>query len=801
MKTIYSTAIGLLMPLLVVSINKTTPLGFIENKGQIHDQNFNSRPDVKFLLCSPGVNFQLKTNSFSYDTYTIEQKRSDIKRVNKFSEKSLPDFQNIYTFHRIDVEFINANPNPEIIKESPSENYINCYTNGINKNGITNIKTFQKVTYKNLYPNIDLEFLSTKGKVKYNFILHYGADINQIHWKYKGSDNTLLKNKNIEIEIQKGLFTETIPESYFQFASKKSKSVNISFTNNSDNVFGFKSNQRINLTPDQILVIDPAPNIVWSTYKGGSGDEVLTSTISDVTGNIFVTGWSSSPNSIATSGAHQITYGGGSFDAVIFKFDNSGVLKWGTYYGGNGDDMGSIIVIDKLSNLFVCGPTTSTASISTPSVHQVSYGGGTSDGYLAKFDTNGVRQWCTYYGGTSYDDFYGCSLDKNGNIYLSGTTSSTNAISTGGAYQVAFAGGPYDGYLVKFDNNGVRQWATYYGASGEDQGVSCSTDIKENIYLAGITNSTLSISTLGSNQPNYGGGTYDGYVIKFNKNGVRQWGTYYGGNMEDVIQYIYYDTLDLSRGLYFTGYSTGTNNIASASAYQTINNGGDDAILVRFDTTGARLWGTFLGGLSNDIGDCITSDNSNVYLVGLTQSYSSISTSNGLQTSNGGGGGDGFITKFTKAGIIQWCTYYGGSGYDLCYGSTMDKFGNLFVVGTTNSTGMSTTSAHQTIYGGGPHDGYITKFNQLTPTIVENFSSSNYALNIFPNPNNGTFNINSNEDITLNIINELGQIVRTVKLDTANNHTSSISNLATGVYCIVDKQTGKAIQNKVVVVK
>lgn len=765
--------------------------GFIENKGQIHDQNFKSRPDVKYTLSTPGFNLQLKNNSFSYDIYTLEKtgygETAKVKAIN---------------FQRLDVEFVNANTNPMIITEEPKEAYCNYYLSDIDQKECSKVRIYSKIIYKEIYPNIDLEFVFQEGNVKYNFILHKGGKLNQIQWQYKGSDKTTLKNKNIEVKLQSGSFIETIPDSYLKHGADKLNAVNIEFAKNSQNVFGFKCDKTIILDPMQDLIIDPTPSIVWSTYKGGASDEVLGSVYTDAIGNVYTCGWTTSTGAIATSGAHQVSYGGGSYDAIIMKYNNSGVLQWATYYGGNGDDVAADIAIDKFYNLFVCGPTTSTTSIATSSVHQPNYGGGTSDGFLVKFDTNGVRQWGTYYGGNAYDDFYGCTIDKNGNVYVSGSTTSTNSISTVGAHQVTFAGGSNDAYLVKFNNNGVRQWATYYGDNGDDQSPTCVNDPMGNIYLAGFSSSTVSIATVGSHQTSHGGGTYDGFLVKFNANGVRQWGTYYGGNAFDVPQYVHYDTLDIGRGLYLIGNSASTNSIASLGAYQSINNGSDDAFVVRFDTSGTRLWGTYFGGIGNEGGYSATTDNTNIYLVGLTQSSSSIATAGVLQTTFGSGMGDGYIAKFSKLGVLQWSTYFGNTGYDNCLGTAMDKFGNLFVVGTTSSLGMTTVGANQTVYGGGPHDGFSTKFNQLSPLAVEQFGlNNNNILNIYPNPNRGIFKIVTNEDCILEIINGLGQIIMTLKFDNLNDHEHSVSDIPEGIYTISCKKTNLIIHNKIVVIK
>ncbi len=149
------------------------------------------------------------------------------------------------------------------------------------------------------------------------------------------------------------------------------------------------------------------------------------------------------------------------------------------------------------------------------------------DAFLVKFNSNGQRQWATYYGGTSYDDGYSCAIDGSSNVYLAGSSSSSTAIATAGSHQSIFQG-ISDAFLVKFNSNGVRQWATYYGGSTGDNGNSCYVDGSQDVLLAGSTGSNSMIATPGSHQFSIGGSS-DGFLVKFNGSGVRNWATYYGG--------------------------------------------------------------------------------------------------------------------------------------------------------------------------------------------------------------------------------------------------------------------------------
>jgi hypothetical protein len=727
-----------------------TSMGFIENRGQITDQNYSPNPAVKFLFSMPGLNVQLKANGFSYDTY-VEERQKKEKKQTEFS--GIPDELDnvIIHFHRIDIEFIGANNHPQLIAEQPGNDYLNFYTAGTPDEGITHVNHYAKVTYKELYPGIDLEFKAQQGTnkpVEFNFIVHAGADLSQIKWKYNGSDNTELSGGDIHIKTVHGFLTERIPNS---FVKETGETIDITYKYMAEGVYCFNgTNNHINT-----IIIDPIPNLAWATYYGGSLEETGMGVKTDASGNILIAGHTVSTASIATTGAYQTTYGGGTYDVVVAKFSATGTRTWGTYYGGTDYDILRDITINNIGDIFISGNTKSTTKISTTGAHQAAFGGGTYDAFIARFSNSGALVWGTYYGGASDDYPLGLTLDNTGNVIIAGETNSTANISTAGAFQVSCAGG-YDGFLIKFTPNGVRLWGTYFGASGTyDIAYSVATDTTGNSYVIGYMNSTSGIATTGAYQITFRGGTYDVVLAKFDPSGARIWATYYGGTGTDYTMDI---CTDVSGNLYFTGYTASTTYIATTGAYQTTNAGGaNDGYVAKFSSSGVPIWATYFGGSGDDYGRGVKVDAvGNVFLAGYTPSTSGIATAGTYQSVYGGGLNDAFLAKFNAAGILQWSTYFGGSLDDQAMNLDVDANKNIMVIGRTLSTsGIATSGTHQTTFGGGTYDMFIAKFQEL-------IGQNNAGINRLTAPN--SYLCAGNQDVKVEITNSGFNTINTLNI-------------------------------------
>ncbi|MBL7901315.1 MAG: SBBP repeat-containing protein [Bacteroidia bacterium] len=693
-------------------------LAFIENKGQVHNENNEPRPDVFYSGFDGQMTYHFGKNGFSYQLYKVESWKK-IQDPRSKTEEKCPEKTSIF---RTDLIWLGANPNTQPKGADALMETINFFGNSGEK-GITGVKSYEAIRYNDLYNGIDVKWYHSKGRLKYDYEIKAGVDYHQIRLQIKGLKKIHL-NKKGELVMQTpyGDIIEQAP-----LVLQNGKALKAKWTIKQD-VIGFEIED---LDPAFPYIIDPAVR-QWGTYYGGNNIDNVKSISVDGSSNVYMTGWTVSGNgtSIATAGAHQSTLISASYQAFLVKFNSSGIRQWGTYFGGTWDEIAYGCKVDNSGDVYITGYSSSptTTDVATPGAHQTTLGGN-SDAFLAKFNTSGVLQWSTYYGGAENDLSFVCTTDGSGNVYIAGASASTLNIATGGAHQNAFGGGTSDAFLVKFNTAGVRQWATYYGGAGNESGYGCSVDGSGNVYLTGLSTVDVGtvIATAGCHQSS-SGGNYDGFLVKFDASGVRQWGTYYGGSGDE---YAYGCAVDGSGNIYFTGFTNSNNgtSIATAGSHQSsLSPASYDAYLVKFNGSGVRQWATYYGGSGYEIAyTCITDPATDVYLTGYTSTNTgtTIASSPAYQFSYGGGSYDAFLAKFSSTGVRQWGTYYGGSDIDEGWSIAQDASGALLLGGTTRSTlGLASPTAHQTTFGGGAEDGFLAKFKDCDITSLSASSNS-----------------------------------------------------------------------------
>lgn len=696
---------------------KEKGLRFTENKGQVTDQHYHKRPDVLFSGTDGQLAFHIRNNGISYQLSKEESWKEIVDPKTQVVSKRVEKV----TFYRVDVNWLNINK--DFVKDfdpvlpGTTDFYLShCEA------GIENVHAYSGVWLRNIYDHINLHYYEKGGSLKYDFVVAPGGDYRQIQLEVDGAKIEPQKDGSLLFKTPLGQITEGIPQVYQHGKTLKAR-WKINGTRLSFSIE--------NYDPEAELIIDPVARL-WGTYMGGTDYDGAHTCVTDAFGNVYVAGYSASATTtlIASSGAHSSTFGGGYIDAFLAKFNSNGVRQWATYYGGSGDETAYGCCVDPSGNVYMCGSTSAGSGtlMASSGAHQTSNGGG-DDAFLVKFNSNGVRQWGTFYGGNGSEYGYGCACDPSGNVFMAGKTSPSTGttIATSAAHQPTYsAGGLSEAFLVKFNSSGVRQWGTYYGGTQHEWGYSCSADASGNVFLAGQTESSSNIATSGAYQTVLGSTSTNAFLAKFDGNGIRLWGTYFGS---DQFSLAYSCATDPSGNVYITGQTQGGGPptwtaIATAGAYQSTLLGSKDAFLVKFNGSGARQWGTFYGDAYYEIGHgCATDTHGDVYLSGQTSSPFPSLASSGAHQSSLGGDNDAFLAKFNgTTGARKWGTFFGGLQNDYGFACTVDVSGNVYLVGNTSSSlSIASAGAFQTAFGGssGLTDGYVAKFGcpVLTPTI------------------------------------------------------------------------------------
>lgn len=729
-------------------------LHFTPNKGQVADCYGNFAPDVIYKCEGGTADVYLRKTGVSYIHSNMDQlmhkaeeheenlekdahnsKRNLGERAEELEEKY------VLKIHRVDMNFDGCNRGVITINEDEIEGYSNYYYPHCPK-GVTGIKKYSKVTCKNIYDNIDVTYFgNVEGGLKYNINVNPGANSDQVRLHWVGAEELLIVDGKLRIKTSINEFYESIPKVY-QNINGKMVDLRARYTlrriSKGEAVIGFSIDNYNLAFP---LVIDP-----WVTYFGPSRTDGRAIT-TDNTGNSTTTGSTNSLLLPVSAGAFQTSLAGGFLaDAFIVKFNPSGIMLWSTYYGGSNSEDARGIAADSFGNIVITGQTSSSNFPVTGAAFQSTLGTAQGKAFVVKFNSAGIRQWATYYGGTFYP-FPGfgnqpgnsvgnaVAIDSNGDIVFTGNTSCNDFPVTIGAAQLTKGGvNNTNAFVVKLDGAGLQMWSSYYGGSGTyDTGNGIAVDNNRNVLVSGTTNSTNFPVVSGIQMAMLGVG--DAFLLKFNATGSVLWATYFGGSGYEQGQGVCFDS---SNNIIITG-TTNSVNFPVLNAQQPVYGGNSgDAFLAKLNPLGLIIWSTYLGGSAIEYGYGVATDFlQNVYVYGDFEDFGAGNypiSSCAYQSTFGGGPGNGFnedqfIAKYDPNGIQRCITYMGGSTEDDGENpGAIAVYGNvLYITGSSAGNYPVTNGAYQTVFSGTYSNGFI---DQLcinlceVPTLIFEYTAS-----------------------------------------------------------------------------
>lgn len=511
----------------------------------------------------------------------------------------------------------------------------------------------------------------------------------------------------------------------------------------------------------QIFVakLDSQGKWLWAVQGGGNNQDEATSLAVDSSGNVYLSGFFSTGFTTPTAsfGTYRFSSQSRSKDFLVAKLDTKGAWQWAVAAGGTNDDEANAIAVDskgnvilaglfngsltlgstaltsQRQNLFVAqldskgawkwaksatGSITSRLFLTTDTSDNVLVAGSFSTGatfgstalstssrnpFVAQLNNQGAWQWAVTGGGSLGDSAGGLGVDSSGNVYLTGTITSSTA--TFGSTSFATLGGA-ELFLAQLDKAGKWKWSRSYGGTQNESAASMAVTGAGTSYILGEFSSNNAL--FGSTSLSTSGGS-DIFVASFSTTGDVSATTTLGGTSSKDDRG-YSIAFDGAGNLYVAGFfegtmALGTNNLTSV--------GGRDAFVAKLSNTGSWLWAVAFGSLGTDTAYGVTTDASNnVYVTGTFggSGSSNVGTFGTLKLT-AKGNNDIFIAKLSSAGSWTWAKAAGGSANDRGYTVKTDASGNVYVGGFFSSNSSGAVFGTTTFTASSGQDAFVARLN------------------------------------------------------------------------------------------
>lgn len=569
------------------------PVKFIENKGQ-----WDSR--ALFAVDIPGGRMFLGKHGITYaipDQVALEERYHH-------SEEAHSVGRQLHLSKEVEVlglnlDFVGGNPNPTLVPSHPSTELYNYFLGNDPKKWASGCRAFQTVTYKELYPSIDLKAYITSHGLKYDLILRKGADPRQIKFRYRGAEHIALVDQRVQTKTRFNQIIENIPYAYQVNKAGRKRQVQCQFKLDGDEV-SFEFSKGYNA--EETLVIDP--ELIFSTFSGSVANNFGFTACYDEAGNLYSGGNVFGTGFPATNGSNFM---GLTTDIGILKYDSSGTrLLYATYLGGSSEDIPHSLVVNNQNQLVLMGTTGSQNFPTGNGAFDSDFNGGTpfnvfgtlengSDIIVSKLDESGNLLASTYVGGPGNDGIlkitarqvngyinklirnYGDYLrgdiimDEDDNLYIASSTDDVDFPITSGI-QAIYNGGNSDAVVFSLSSDlSTLRWSTYLGGSDDDAAYSIKLDQNNDVYVGGGTTSTDFPSTTNALNPNHMGDV-DGFITKISQSGDSiVHSTYLGTSAYDQAYFIDLDdqdnvfTFGQTKGTYPV--TSGTFNVPNSSQF------------------------------------------------------------------------------------------------------------------------------------------------------------------------------------------------------------------------------------------
>jgi predicted transcriptional regulator len=636
-------------------------------------------------------------------------------------------------------EFIGAQEVLPIARQ-PFETYSNFYYGNSPSNWRSKVRHYKEIYYENLYEGIDLRYYTVGSGLKYDLIIHPGADSSQIRLKYSGASRIEINEQGeLIIKTPVGDFTDGNLLIY-QPPERQRELIQGRFVKFNELEYGFELLQEYNR--QETLIIDPL--LEYSTLVGGTGSEHSRDIVVDSQGNPYIFGHTDI-NEFPTVPGVIFESPIGGIDCVIFKLDpNGSKFIYSTYLGGNNSEIAYSMALDRFGNVYVSGYTESANFPTTENAYDKDYHGG-RDIFISKLNPNATELlYSTYIGGKGGEYGVGLTVDYFGNVYATGQTNSPGFPTTVGAYNNSNSS-VYNIYVLKLNQTGsTLDYSTLIGGDTGDYGQDIALDSHGNANVIGLVSSTNFPITENAIYNTHSGHS-DLVYFELSHNGTELlYSTYFGGSKLDTGTTLALDQYD---DVYITGWTNSSDFPTTTNAYNSDLTGVYDVFVTKLNTTSSEIaFSTLIGGSEVDYGiDIVIDTKGNSYVTGYTWSYD-FPTTPDIKVHKKQGIYDGFLFKLDPSGsMLLHSRYIGGNSYNFISGMAIDEFNDIYITGFTNSSDFETTTGVYSSKQIGDYDIFVQKYNALsyikmmslsmpdvtTPTVIyPKLQSYNFQVNL-----------------------------------------------------------------------
>jgi hypothetical protein len=624
--------------------------------------------------------------------------------------------------HRVDLSLLHSNPAPRIEGFDPLATHTD-YLVGSRRDWRSHVPSFQRVRYSAVYPGIDMVYYGNQSRLEYDFVLAPGADPAAIRLRFRGAGRVRLNAEgDVVVSTHGSEILQKRAIIYQQAPDGTRRAVSGRYVLLGRNTVGLKLD---GYDRTRQLVIDPV--LSYLTYMGGSVSDRIDA-IKYANGKLYIAGQTDNADLPYINGAYNNNTSGLTdiFVAIVDATPGSGYpLQYFSYLGGANVDIATAIDVDAKGVIYLTGTTTSTNFPVTSNAFQSSGAGQFTGTFVTKLDPSQYGGdsliFSSYIGGLAGKNIgNGVAVDKNGLIYVIGSTQSSDFPVTGNAYQPVLWG-TQDMFICQVDPGaGKILYASYLGGEGVDDGRNILVGSNGLVYFTASTlsasfpmaNFQYSVNQIGAQDVIIG-------VMDLTKAGPPSlvYSTYFGGTGNEEVRGMAFDP---KGRLVITGYTLSTDLPVTGDAAQSTAGGNGDAFVAIFDPSvlgqGGLQYCTYFGGAHSEVGYAVAADSAgSIYVTGYTLS-SNMPVAGDVPQALWGGGTDLFVAKF-KPGVpgpagMQFSTFLGASNVYVPTGMGMAPDGRIFVGGYGGIGLPSSANATQGGYAGGATDGFFLVVNQ-----------------------------------------------------------------------------------------